>query len=170
MAAETYNTDAQTHSVEARDAVLKMQTITKWEDVKPFADQIVAYNPHGSFYYGASMGSRIGDKDLKFAWIEDEPSPWEGGGLGYTMYMVYNPEDIRKTVALNTYKLRGSHIQMRFATYTEISTIIDLVSEGNARIDCTHVHGRLIRALVRSHNSYAQIFERSSDDSVARRK
>jgi hypothetical protein len=115
-----------------------MQQITKWRDVKPLVNKIVAYETD-SFYFGSENGYSLKpESSIKYGYIDSEPNQepfrWSSGRRGYELLIILKNESGDGFTALNNDRLAKSSLSMRFASDAEAFMLLQAINDNKAKI------------------------------------
>lgn len=122
-----------------------MTKIEKWESMAPFASRVVAFRTT-SPYFGAKKGFSIdSDASLKFGYISDDPSSYEGE-MGYKITRLLKPTEIPGGCLVF-----NSHLDipllMRLATVEEVNKMRKAVESAMAEFEYQFGNNRIFAIL-----------------------
>lgn len=108
--------------------VSPMQTIHSWDEVARFAGRVVAFTSD-SVYSNTSEGYTLGP--THYGYIDDIPSTFAGGEVGYNMATLVRPTDVRHNCFLVNSLLK-SPFSMRLATKREVELLGKAITDNHA--------------------------------------
>lgn len=111
-----------------------MVEITKWQDVTPFSNKIVAYTTNSS-YYGLHKGYPLNNNTfLKYGLISQTVHKWVSGD-GYQMYQLLRPNEVCRSKALICSDLKNTELCMRKINADEVNKIWQVIKANQAEFE-----------------------------------
>lgn len=109
------------------------QTIKKWDDLAPYAGQIVAISDESSSYFARGTFS-FSDISCTFAYVISKPATYFAGGVGYHLNSLNKPRAIESACIVNENTLAESErpLEMRLASKEELKRIRTVVISSSA--------------------------------------
>lgn len=105
--------------------------IEKWEDVKPFEGQLIAYKTNNWLL----SKKNIELNSTYFGYVSTQLAEWESGGYGYNLHRLIEFDSAPSTHPLINNILNRTYLYIRLVTEEELNTIENLLNEKKAELE-----------------------------------
>ena len=121
--------------------------ITTWDQVIPFAGQIIAYK--ASSFYFRNDAFKLRPSDLwNYGYISSTTKFWTDDDQGYALKRLLHKRGVQSNCALINYFLEESHVYMRIATQEEKEIILQLLNAEEVKFDFMSFNENEIRSVL----------------------